>query len=187
MRRFLSLGSLFMGIIVLTGAIPAAAAQPEKNATAAPGPVPSEIMTGKTAFISNAGAECNPAGAVGFSVDADRAYNEFYAVMKAWGRYGLTGAPADSDLALEISFTCPPAGANSVREVSGNIDSDPRLRLAIVDIKTREVLWVLIEHVRPALLQGNRDKNFDDAIAKLVDDAKSLAASSASSAAAGQL
>jgi hypothetical protein len=43
----------------------------------------------------------------------------------------------------------------------------------------------LIENVKPALLQGNRDKNFDDAMAKLVDDAKSLAASSASSAAGG--
>src|ERR1700685_2556880 len=185
MRRFLLLGTLFMGIIILTGAIPAPGARPEKNATVAPGPVPSEIMTAKTAFISNAGAECNPAGAVGFSGDADRAYNEFYAAMKAWGRYGLTAAPGDADLALEISFACPPSGSNSVREVNGNADSDPRFRLAIVDIKTREVLWVLIEHVKPALLQGNRDKNFDDAMAKLVDDAKALAASSASSAAGG--
>lgn len=184
MLRFLALRTLSIVIAILAGPIPAPGAQPEKNATVAPGPVPAEILTAKAAFISNAGADCNPAGAVGFSGDADRAYDEFYAAMKAWGRYHLTAAPGDADLAPEISFACPPSGSNSVREVNGNADSDPRFRLAIVDIKTREVLWVLIEHVRPALLQGNRDKNFDDAMAKLVDDAKSLTASSASSAAA---
>jgi hypothetical protein len=105
--------------------------------------------------------------------------------MKAWDRYSLTDAPAYADLALEISFTCPASGSDSVKEVNWNPDSDPRLRLAIVDIKTRVMLWVLIEHVRPALLQGNRDKNFDEAMATLVDDAKSLAAVSASSAAGG--
>jgi hypothetical protein len=185
MLRLLTLGTLSLVIAVLTGSIPTPGAQPEKNATVAPGPLPAEILNAKTAFISNAGAECNPAGTVGFGGDADRAYNEFYAAIKAWGRYSLTAAPADADLALEISFACPPSGSNSVKEVNGNADSDPRFRLAIVDIKTREVLWVLIEHVRPALLQGNRDKNFDEAMAKLVGDAKSLGASSASSAAGG--
>lgn len=60
--------------------------------------------------------------------------------MKAWGRYGLTAAPADADLAVEISFACPASGSNSVKEINGNTDSDPRLRLAIVDIKTHVVL-----------------------------------------------
>ena len=185
MLRFLTLGTFSMLISALTASIPTPGAPSTKNETVAPGPVPAGILTAKNAFISNNGAECNPAGAVGFSGDADRAYSEFYAAMKAWGRYTLTTAPADADLALEISFACPASGSDSVKEVNGSPDSDPRLRLAIVDIKTRVVLWVLIEHVRPALLQGNRDKNFDDAMATLVDDAKRLAAVSAASAAGG--
>jgi len=65
-------------------------------------------------------------------------------------------------------------------------NSDPRFRLAIVDIKTHVQLWVLIEHVRPALLQGNRDKNFDEALVRLVDNAKALTAGTSPAAAAAQ-
>src|SRR6202050_4004210 len=102
MLRLLALGTLSSVIAVLAGSIPPPGAQPKKNATVAPGPVPAEILTAKAAFISNAGAECNPSGAVGFSGDVDRAYDEFYEGVKAWGRYGLTAAPGGADLALEI-------------------------------------------------------------------------------------
>src|ERR1700683_5609778 len=102
MLRFLALGTLSIVIAVLAGFIPTPGAQPKKNATVSPGTGPAEILTAKAAFISNAGAECNPSGAVGFSGDADRAYDEYYAAMKAWGRYGLTAAPGGADLALEI-------------------------------------------------------------------------------------
>jgi hypothetical protein len=45
----------------------------------------------------------------------------------------------------------------------------------MVDPKTRIVLWAFTEHVESAKLQGNRDKNFNQALAKIVDDVKNLA------------
>jgi hypothetical protein len=37
------------------------------------------------------------------------------------------------------------------------------------------LLWTFTEHVQPALLQGNRDKNFDQAMAALVNDIRNVA------------
>jgi hypothetical protein len=52
---------------------------------------------------------------------------------------------------------------------------DGQFRLRIVDLKTHVLLWAIGEHVEPAKLQGNRDKNFDQAMASLVNDVKSIA------------
>ena len=43
--------------------------------------------------------------AVSYSGGPDRAYNEFYAAMKTWGRYELVAAPRDADLVFEIRLT----------------------------------------------------------------------------------
>ena len=53
---------------------------------------------------------------------------------------------------------------------------DPQLKLLVLDVKTRITLWGITEHVGMELLQSNRDKNFDRAMNKLVDELKSLAA-----------
>jgi hypothetical protein len=82
-------------------------------------------------------------------------------------------SPADAELAFEISFTCPAiVGVSGV----GGSHYDPQLRLVILDGKTHFTLWGITEHVQTAMLQSNRDKNFDRAMQKLADDLKSLAA-----------
>jgi hypothetical protein len=53
--------------------------------------------------------------------------------------------------------------------------SDPQFRLTIIDPTTRVTLWTFTEHVQFALLQGSRDKNFDQALAALVNDLKNVA------------
>src|SRR5260370_40063734 len=86
--------------------------------------------------------------------------------------------PADAELVLEISIATGILG-ESVSDGHGTAVSsrtlDPHLRLAIRDLKTHILLWTFIGHVQKALLQGNRDKNFDQAMAALVNDLRNVA------------
>jgi hypothetical protein len=152
-------------------------ARQSKDAAAAPLPAP--ILSAKKAFVSYAG-EDSPA--YKYSGGTDRTYNEFYAAMKSSSRFDLVGAPADADLILEIGFTCPIESV-SVTDgafVSGGSSSAPQFRLVVLDPKTHVVLWTFIEHVSGAVLQGTRDKNFDQALAAIADDMKNLSSSAAS-------
>ena len=148
----------------------------QQQSEAGTAPVPAPIVSAKKVFISNAGGGCSPWGNVLFNGGPDRPYNQFYAALKGWGRYELVGAPADADLAFEISFPCPVEGTNTADGGSGLPTSAPQLRLLILDVKTRITLWGITGHVELAILQSNRDKNFDRAMNKLVDDLKHLAA-----------
>ena len=148
---------------------------PPQNEAAA-GPVPAPILAAKRAFISNAGAGCGLLGERGFSGGSARPYNAFYSAMKSWGRYELVTAPADADLAFEISFACPAGGGRVVKGDSVGPAYDPQLSVVILDVKTRIVLWAFNEPVGLALLQGNRDKNLDRAISALLDNLKRLVA-----------
>jgi hypothetical protein len=167
----------FLSIIVvaLTAAANPIQARPQsKNAPLAP--VPPQILTAKTVFISNAGMDVNPAGTSSeYDGGANRFYNEFYAAMKSWGRFELVPAPADADLVFEIRFTDPTGPANSEGGKQGAPGAQ-KFRLEILDPKTHIKLWALTEFVEAALLQGNRNKNFDKAMDALVSDVKILAA-----------
>ena len=87
-------------------------------------------------------------------------------------------APADAELVFEISFASRLLGEDisggGGTPVSNRTFRDAQLRLTIVDLKTRVLLWTYIEHVQPALFQGNRDKNFDLAMAALVNDIRNV-------------
>ncbi len=150
----------------------------EPKAVAA-GPIPTQIASAKKVFIANAG-ENQPFNEVSlFSGGSERAYDEFYAGMKALGRDELAGAPADADLLFEIEFTSPKAGpvlfeGSFIEEVQ----YDAQFRLAIRDPKTNALLWVVNQHVQWAILQGNRDKNFEKAMDRMVNDVQGLAARS---------
>lgn len=136
-------------------------------------PVPTQISTAKTLFIANAGGEDNPSDSQ-FNGGPDRAYNQFYAEMKSWGRYELVATPADADLLLELRFTQPRVGSDPQAAIKLDAVYDPQFRLVIRDLKTHAVLWGFTEHAQWAILQSNRDKNFDLAMDKLVDDVKNL-------------
>ena len=154
--------------------MPSWGVQAQSEAGAAP--VPPLIISAKKLFISNAGGGCSSLDKVGFSGGPNRAYNQFYAALKSWGRYELVAAPADADLAFEISFSCPAVGTNVVRGDSMGTTYDPQLRLVILDVKTRITLWGITEHLELAASQSKRDKSFDQGMKQLVDDLKSLAA-----------
>jgi len=145
--------------------------QPQKAGTA---PVPAQLTGAKKVFISYGGGSTNVAG---YSGSDTRVYEQFYAAMKAWGHYDLAPTPSDAELAFEISFSSP---LSAVSPFGGGahgvpVTSDPHLRLGIIDVKTHITLWTVIEHIDQAILQGNRDKNFDRAMNALVNDVAKLA------------
>jgi hypothetical protein len=132
--------------------------------------VPAQIGTAQKVFISNAGGESleTVIDQTVFNGGPDRPYNEFYAAMKTWGRYELVSSPTDADLVLEVSWALSDTGLRL--PVLG------QLRLVIIDPKTHIMLWNLAEYVRGAVLLGNRDKNFDQAMNTIVARLKGLTA-----------
>jgi hypothetical protein len=147
-------------------------------------PIPAQILAAKKVFVANAGSEDPSPDDPFFNGGRDRAYNQFYASVKTWGKYELVGGPGDADLLFELRFTVPPAPRAVVRgESAGSASYDPQLRLEIRDPKSRAILWGFTEHAQWAMLKGNRDKNFDLAMARLVADTQELSAQSTANAA----
>jgi hypothetical protein len=161
-----------LGFAMILPTVPALWAQ---TAEAPAAPLPSQIVTAKRVFISNAGGELYP----GFwSGGPSRTYNEFYAAIKSWGRYELVAAPADADLVLQISYADP-----IMLVASGSSVNFLQFRLELIDPKTHIVLWTINEQAKAmGGLQKGRDKEFEGALNKLVDDLKALTAQPAAAA-----
>jgi hypothetical protein len=170
-------------VLLALGFLACASAYPARGANGPPlpaAPIPPQIAAAHKVFISNGG---------GVSLDdvlhitvahggPDRAYDEFYAAMKSWGRYDLVSSPSDADLVLKISFALSDTVFLAKSDVVlGN------LRLIILDPKTNVALWTMIEYVPKAALASNRDKNFDRSMDTLVGRFKRLAAPSTAVAA----
>jgi hypothetical protein len=174
MQKTTRLGIACVALAIAAVAVPSLRAQEQK--VAIPAPLPAQIYTAKKVFLSNAGDETLGE----FSGGPDRAYNQLYAALKSWGRYELVATPGDAELVFEISFASrylgeAVSGGGKDVPVSNRNYRDEQLRLKIVDLKTNVVLWTYIEHVQGALLQGNRDKNFDHAMTYLVNDLRNVA------------
>jgi hypothetical protein len=125
-------------------------------------PIPSQILAAKKVFISNAG------------VGTDRNYNQFYAAIKSWGRYELVDIPSDADLVYEISYSSQITNVTGSKESGCDSSNSSWFKLALVDPKTRIVLWTVTENIKPFARQKTGEKNSDDAIDKLVGDLKAL-------------
>lgn len=136
-------------------------------------PLPSQVLTAKRIFISNAGS--GPDEKL-WSGGPAQPYNEFYAAIKSSGLYQLVPAPSDADLILEISYADP------LTEVGGSKDSgsvsftSPRLKLVLLDPKTRVILWTLERETSIGHLEKGRDQALANSIGKLVGDLKGLTA-----------
>jgi hypothetical protein len=165
------LRTLMLRFALFAFVLPAVSIQPtqaQQAKAADPAPIPTQIATAKKVFIANAGGECSPFGETGFSGGPNVAYNEFYAAVKQWGHFSLVSTPADADLVMEVHFTC----RVYFQENLGKVDA--QLRIVFLEPKTRILLWAITEHSQPAILQGNRDKEFGFAMGRLVRDVQSL-------------
>lgn len=158
--------------VVLLEAAAMAAVKPTPAPAA---PIPGQILIAKKIFISNSGGDERWFEDPVFTGGVDRTYNEFYAAMKTWGKYELVGSPAEADLIFEIGISAPGiSGAGSEGDTLAQKPYDPQFRLAIRDPKTNALLWAFTEHVQWAILHGNRDKNFEATLNKIVGDVQAL-------------
>lgn len=152
-------------------------AQSVKQAPAAP--VPARILAAKKVFIANAGGDERSTAEALYTGGPDRTYNGFYAALKSWGHYELVADPSEADLVFEIQFTIERPVLKGESLTSS--DYDPEFRLTIRDPKTNVLLWGITVHAQWALLQGNRDRNFDSALARIVGEVQVLGGGSAAS------
>lgn len=163
---------LWMALVMASSLVPVRAQQAVASSSA---PVPSQIISAKKVFISNAGGEELDSRLFFLpTLDSDQAYDKFYAAVKSDGRYEPVLTPADADLILEIRFSylLIPNGA------AAGDSGGPHLRLAILDPKTHVLLWAFSERVDASggpHWKDKREKNFDQGIAALVRDITRLA------------
>ena len=172
MTKRLKAAFFFTGIAISLGSAQVCAAQQFKNVPDAP--VPPLILTATKVFIANGGGDESLFDTPQYSGGPDRLYNEFYAAMKSWRRYELVDSPEEADLVFEIRLTllqplrAQPLGYN-------NPQYDSLFQLAIRDVPTHEILWGLTEHAESAVLQGNRDKNFERALEAILSELRRIA------------
>jgi hypothetical protein len=118
-------------------------------------PMPVQIVTARKLFITQRRMNDSAAALVGVdSAGSDRAYNDFYAVMKQSGRYELLSSPAGADLILEITSLDKRGRSSVVRDVS----------LLAIDPRTQAGLWGIIQYAQDAVFPGNANKNFLQAV-----------------------
>jgi hypothetical protein len=160
---------LFLILVLATIFLPLAA---QTVGHAPPAPVPPQIAAAKKVFISNLGGDSFN-GFI-FSRDRDYVYNEFYAGIKALGKCELVSSPSEADLVISIAQTIESTEARVMKGDSVGLGYEPQLKLTLVEPKTHIVLWSFLEHVPVALLKSNRDKNLDQSLTKIIEDAKSL-------------
>lgn len=145
-----------------------------KSSPAPSAPVPSLILSAKKIFVANAGGDEAVFDAQ-YSGGPDRLYDEFYAAVKSWGRYELTSSPGNADLVFEIGLTVVRPQRSHPLGGDDNPAYDSQLHIAIRDVKTQVILWGLTEHAESAILQGNRDKNFEQALTAIMSELRKIA------------
>ena len=171
MKNVLRVGSRSVVLAVALMSLPAWATQAKQL----PAPVPPEMASAKSVFISNAGGLCDPYDPVSFGGGPNRAYREFYAGVEKWGRYRLAASPANANLDFVIRFSCRAAPYRSETTTFESKPFEAQLHLTILDIRTHVLLWGITEPVSTAVLESNRSKNFDYAMGRLLFHLASIA------------
>ena len=134
-----------------------------KGINAANAPVPTPLVSGKRVFISYDLGDVLAFPSV-YSGGPERAYSEFCADMKQWGRYELVLDPQNADLIFSIRF------------VEGGGLAWPQIRLVISDAKTHVILWGFVEQINGAVFKKHRDQAFSNSVMWVVNDLHQLLA-----------
>lgn len=130
--------------------------------------VPAALLSAKTIFLSNAGADSGLFPQP-FSGDPNRGYEGLYSMLKSAGQHQLVDDPSQADLVLELQLSAPNGPSNGSKQ-NGASDPLPMFRLTIYDRKTHYVLWAITETIETAMLQKTHDKNFDQALSNITYD-----------------
>ena len=148
--------------LLLTSAVTATNAAQSPPA-APPAPLPAQLFSAKTVFISNTTGR-----AATYPGITELTYNEFYAAMKGWGRYQIVAAPADAELVFEIRYATALGPTNG-----GNSGQYAEFDLTIFDTKTHVVLWAVSETVNPIKHKSDQE-SLKQALANVVSDVQKL-------------
>lgn len=140
----------------------------QQTSTIVPAPLPPQITSAHTIFVSNGGG---PNYFNAFTGGADRSYSQLFAALQQWNRYQIVDSPSRADLIFEIHAVAPAIDAGGT---DGTIVYNPQLILRILDPKTNTVLWTTTSNVKAAGGQNSRDKGFDESILVLVDHVRQL-------------
>jgi hypothetical protein len=140
----------------------------QQTSTAVPAPVPPQITSARTIFISNGGGT-NYFNA--FTGGADRGYSQLYAALQQWNRYQIVDSPSQADLIFEIHAVAPAIRSAGDDETIGY---NPQLILRLLDPKTNALLWTTTSNVKAAGGKSSRDKGFDESVAVVVDRVRQL-------------
>lgn len=161
---------VMLSVVAAIAALPGSAFAGEQMKGVPAAPVPAQILAAKRVFIANAGGDQMSEDEPIFSGGPDRAYNQFYAAMKSWGRFEIVGSPADADLLIEVKEEV----LTVVLRGGAGGSATPMFGLRIRDAKTLALLWGFQVHSKFGLGQGSSDKNFDQAVDRLVTDMRML-------------
>jgi|SRR5580704_9211770 hypothetical protein len=158
--------------------VPAARAQ-DTNAAVAAAPLPEQLATATSVFISYGGADGYGTTVLKRAGNSSFIYDQFYAAMKTWGRYQLATSPAHADLILELRFSVPLVDCGKTTSYAGQV------QLTILDGKTHFVLWTINEPVEIALRIATWERNINEGVTNSVGDLQKLVAQPVGTAVSG--
>lgn len=133
-----------------------------------PAPLPSQVTQAKTVFLTNGGG-------------SELAFDAFYQAFKQWGKYEIVGSPDKADLVITLQYWVEKNGSRTVPVTNtytgrttyySHENVDPQLKMTVLDAKTKEELWSMIDHRRLARLESNREKETVNSAVRLVDELK---------------
>ena len=152
-----------MRAFLLAALLCSAAATQAQTPDPSQAPLPSAITSASKLFVGNAGDQEN--------ADCLRAYNDFYAGLKAQPRFQLTSDPNAADLVLELHYEIDLGQAIASHDSHHSVR---QFRVVLLDPHVHVTLWSLTERTNYATFKSNRNKNLDETVAKLVDDFSAL-------------
>lgn len=171
--------STAMAMAMALGTTPAARAQETKTSAIPTAPLPEQLATATSVFISYGGADGYGTMVLKRAGNSSFIYNQFYAAMKTWGRFQLAASPAHADLILELRFDVPLVDCGKTATYAGQV------QLSILDGKTHFVLWTINEPVEIALRIATWERNINEGVTNAVGDMQRLVAQPVTAAASG--
>jgi len=140
--------STLFSLALLLALAPALCAQ----TTFASAPLPAQLATAKTVFISNASDMPES--------DSQAMYDQAYAAVQGLNRFTFVSSPQQADLILQFSASAERSSRT----------------LHIVDPKTSVILWSVSEYLQPATRAKNIDKNLQIVFDQLSRDIQTVCA-----------
>jgi len=105
-------------------------------APATSAPVPAQIASSNTIFLSNLGSDAY------FPVDSTQVYNDIYKALQVWGHYQLVSSPAKADLIFQLRDVSTVTTYYEGHGANATINN-PTFKLAILDSKSKVTLWTI--------------------------------------------